>query len=123
MRQVEDPDEIVQSKGTRVFLLSDARLSRILEDTLWHWAGLVVGVIVMIVAVVLIRGWLRDDDDPAIEDQQMLRQIAELQRRGELSGEEYRSIKGRIIGRMDQTETIASYPPSHTEGSRQESGS
>lgn len=106
-----------------MFLLSDARLSRILEDTLWHWAGLVVGVIVMIVAVVLIRGWLRDDDDPAIEDQQMLRQIAELQRRGELSGEEYRSIKGRIIGRMDQTETIASYPSSNTEGSRQESGS
>lgn len=123
MRQVEDSDEIVQSKGTRLLLLSDARLSRILEDTLWHWTGLVVGVIVMIVAVVMIRGWLRDDDDPAHEDQQMLRQIAELQRRGELSGEEYRSIKGRIIGRMDQTETIASYPSSNTEGPRQESGS
>jgi len=106
-----------------VLILSDARLSRILEDTLWHWLGLAVGVIVMIVAVVLIRGWLRDDDDPAHADQQMLREIAELQRRGELSGEEYRSIKGRIVGRMEGQEVSASQRNASIEGTRQNNGS
>lgn len=84
-----------------VLILAKTMISRVLEASLWHLAGLVVLLILLVVIVVSIKGWLRDDDDLANADQEMLREIAELQRRGALSEEEYRSIKGRIAERLN----------------------
>jgi len=81
-------------------LLNTSRVLRELESTWWRWGLFVVVVIVSIGVILRIKGWFHEDDDPANGDQQMLSEIAELQRRGELSGEEYRSIKGRLVNRI-----------------------
>ena len=86
-------------------LLNSQRILQDLQSTWWRW-GLLVGVVVVSIIVVLrIRGWFHEDDDLANTDQQMLSEIAELQRRGELSGEEYRSIKGRLISRIKASQS------------------
>lgn len=57
-------------------------------------------VVVLIIAVLRITKWIRDGDDPAETERLMLTQIADLHRQGELSGEEFRSIKGQLVGRL-----------------------
>ena len=56
-----------------------------------------------------------DDIDPAETDRQMLTAVNELHSQGELSEEEYRSIKGRLVTRLSNKP-----PPSDSEGSAQE---
>lgn len=51
--------------------------------------------------------WMRDDDDPAVSEQQMLTQIGELHREGDLDENEYRSIKERLVDRLKETDTDA----------------
>jgi hypothetical protein len=69
---------------------------------------------IYLVAVVLLIGggiwfalWLRarfrDSEDPAGIDHAMLSQIGDLHREGGLSDEEYRSIKGRLVERIDES--------------------
>jgi hypothetical protein len=50
-----------------------------------------------------IRARFRDREDSAEDAQQMLLQLGELRREGGLSQEEYRSIKGRLTQRLDDS--------------------
>ena len=66
-----------------------------LSSTSFQWIGLVVALVVMAVLVYRIRAWYRDGDDPADTADEIARQMQEMHRRGDLSEEEYRSIKSR----------------------------
>ena len=60
---------------------------------------LVIGIGVWIVS--WIRSRLADDEGSATEDHRLLSQIADLKEQGDLTEEEYRSIKGRLAKRID----------------------
>lgn len=65
----------------------------------------VIGILLVIAfaawAIFRIRARYRDHADSAAAERQMLLQMGELRRGGDLSDEEYRSIKGRLIQRLD----------------------
>ena len=52
------------------------------------------------VAIYLIRSWLRENDGPAASAHDLLSEYREMNRRGELSDEEFRIIKGRMAGQI-----------------------
>src|SRR5262249_29294053 len=56
----------------------------------------VAGIGVLAIAIYYIRSWLRDNDGPAASLHELLADYRDLHRRGELSDEEFRSIKGRM---------------------------
>ena len=49
-----------------------------------------------------IRLRYRDNDGREEGDQQLLLQISDLRREGDLTDEEYRSIKGRLVQKLDE---------------------
>ena len=55
---------------------------------------------VLAVVIYLIRAWLRENDGPAASDHELLGEYREMNRRGELSDEEFRNIKGRMASRI-----------------------
>ncbi len=61
-----------------------------------------------------IRLRYRDNDGPEEGDQQLLLQISDLRREGDLTDEEYRSIKGRLIKRLDNTLSASPQEPSES---------
>ncbi len=105
-----------------VWFLAQPSLNLFLRETFWHWVGLLGVLVVLILIVLRVKAWLREDDDLANDDHAMLREISELQRRGALSPEEYRSIKGRLIERLQNqdAETDETVAPREPEGSPQE---
>lgn len=78
------------------------QLWRILDASALEIIGLTVLFAVAVWLIFRIRAWFLDGEDPAATDHFMLSQIAELKREGGLSDEEYRSIKGRLVNRIDK---------------------
>jgi len=77
--------------------------SRIFDSLLggspWEWIGFLVVLILIGLAIVVVsryRASLRDDADPAAADALLVRRVRELRDRGEVSEDEYRSLRGRI---------------------------
>ena len=70
--------------------------------------ALIALISVLIWAVVRIRSRYRDDDDPAAIDRSMLLGLGDLHRGGDLSDEEYRSIKGRLVKRIERSSSAGS---------------
>ncbi len=75
-------------------------ISKLLSATYWEWLVLIVVLILLVRLVIWIKASLREDDDPSSIDHQMLVEITELQRQGEITETEYRSIKGRLVDRL-----------------------
>ncbi|MBL4885216.1 MAG: hypothetical protein JKY95_11860 [Planctomycetaceae bacterium] len=86
----------------------DSILSKILTATLWQWLVLIIVVVILVRLVMRIKAGLREDDDTSSVDNKMLVEITELQRRGEITGSEFRSIKGRLIDRLTSDENVSS---------------
>lgn len=64
-----------------------------------EWLGFVLvvaAIAVAIAAVTRYRASLRGDADPAAADARLVRHVREMRDRGEVSEDEYRSLKGRI---------------------------
>jgi uncharacterized membrane protein len=80
----------------------DRRLGTIV-DSFVTLALLLVAVGVGIAIIYWVRSRFREDSDPAASDHAMLSHLGELHREGDLSEEEYRSIKGLLIGRLDES--------------------
>lgn len=78
------------------------RFWNVLHESTWTWIGLAFAIVVLVWLVVRIRAWIREDADPAEDAQQMLSEIREMYREGDVSQEEYRSIKRRLTERMDR---------------------
>jgi len=78
---------------------------RVLSESMWTWIGLIFAILVLAWVVQRIRAWFREDDDPAGNAREMLSEIREMYVEGDLSEEEFRSIKGRLTERLDRTAT------------------
>ncbi|MFN0052745.1 MAG: hypothetical protein ACKV0T_11175 [Planctomycetales bacterium] len=70
----------------------------------------------LLVAIHWIRGWLRDNDDPAMCDHELLSEYRELKEQGELTDEEYRIISCRIAPRTGPAPAAEkeTFPPGGT---------
>ncbi len=86
-------------------------ITKILSATYWQWLVLLVGLVVLVRLVMRIRASLREDDDPSIVDHQMLVEITELQRQGEITEGEYRSIKSRLVDRLNKNDRLSTEEP------------
>ena len=82
-------------------------LQRVFTDTIFGFIGLGILIAVSIALTLRIRQRFHGNDDPAEVDHQMLLQIKELRREGDLTDEEFRSIKGRLVERIDDSFTQA----------------
>ena len=67
------------------------------------WFGLFALLAVAAWLVLRIRARFRDREDPTEGGHQMLMQMGELHRQGGLSDQEYRSIKSKLSGPVDQS--------------------
>ena len=69
-------------------------------DSWLVFAIVLIGLIIFVWVIVRLITRVTDDTDPAETDRQMLSTISELHRKGDLSQEEFRSIKGRLVERL-----------------------
>lgn len=67
--------------------------------------GVLVVLIFFIWVVARLTASVTGDTDPADDDRQMLGSLSEMRRRGELTDEEYRSIKSRLVQRLSAAPT------------------
>lgn len=74
----------------------------VLFESAWTWIGLIVAILVLAWIVVRVRAWYRDDEDHAENARRLLSEIQEMYDEGELSQEEFRSIKGRLTKQKDR---------------------
>ena len=77
-------------------LAADQRLEEFLAASAWTWIGLAVAILALAWVAYRVREWYRDDADPAASADQLLSEIQEMYDEGDLSDEEYRSIKRRV---------------------------
>ena len=70
------------------------------EFNWWQFLFAAVCLVVLVWSIVRFISRVHEDVDPAETDQDMLNTISELRREGDLSEDEYRSIKSQLMGRM-----------------------
>lgn len=100
-------------RGTR-----DSILWRLMEGSPWQWGGMLIALAALVALVVWLQRWLRQD--PANEDHtnDLLTQFGDLHRQGELTDEEYRRVRSKLIGgKSDGTNhaNADSEPPGKTQ--------
>jgi len=83
-------------------------------DNWWFVGTVLVVLIILIWVVVRLATSATEGIDPAEIDRQMLTAVSELRSQGELTPDEYRSIKGRLVGRLSE-----GLPSPDSEGSAQ----
>lgn len=66
-------------------------------------AGLAVVLAISVWLIVRIRARYWGLEDPTAAETEMLLQLGELRREGQLTEEEYRSIKGRLVARIGES--------------------
>ena len=81
------------------------RFEDLVQSSLWWWVGLLFAIVVLVWVALRLRQWFREDSDPADDSRQMLSDIQEMYHEGDLSEQEYRSIKGRLIEGTDRAST------------------
>ena len=70
------------------------------------WVPLLIAaacVVVVVWAIVRLVSRVNEDVDPAEADREMLQALNDLRREGDLTEDEFRSIKGQITGRLQVT--------------------
>lgn len=77
---------------------SEERFWHLLTEGAGHYAATIVSVGVLVATAFWLRSWFRDDSDPTGEPLDLLLHFKELKRQGDLTDDEYRSIKGRLAG-------------------------
>jgi len=84
-------------------LASSTKFWKFFKASALPFAGLVLILLLAAWLIAWIRNRYRGHEDHAAASAQMLLQFRELHREGDLSEEEYRSIKNRLIQTMDGT--------------------
>ncbi len=87
------------------------------------FAIVLIALIIFIWLVARLVTRVTEDSDPAETDRQMLTAINELHRKGDLSLEEFRSIKGQLIGRLREDRASAADGLSNENGCADLAGS
>ncbi|TWT57535.1 hypothetical protein KOR42_08960 [Thalassoglobus neptunius] len=83
-------------KSEQVELTSQEKLESLLQSSRIGMIGLVVAILILAGLIHWLRSWYRDRDDPAGGPNEILNQMRELHLEGDLSEEEFRSIKGQM---------------------------
>ncbi len=83
---------------------TERMFGRLLQISGWDVLLLIVAVCVLFGLVVWIRSWFRDREDTEAVTHRMLTQFGDLHREGDLTEEEYRSIKQQLIRRLDDSQ-------------------
>ena len=73
------------------------------DSSLWLMLGALVGLLG--VGIVLMRHFRDHQTNPTTDDHDQLTNYREMHRRGELSDEEYRTIKSKMTARLKQAIT------------------
>ena len=73
-------------------------LRRLLTESALPVVATIVSVGFLVWVVHKLSAWYREDADPAESSHELLLQFRDLQRRGDLTPDEYRSIQGRLVG-------------------------
>lgn len=104
-----------------MLLLADAqRAMRLLHLSVATWIVLVVVLLVMAGVLYWLRLRFLEDAGPAAEGGEMLSLARNLHLEGDLTEEEYRSIKGRLLEHpRDATPTGSKGSPNDSEGDPQ----
>ncbi|MDA1233041.1 MAG: hypothetical protein O2856_19930 [Planctomycetota bacterium] len=66
----------------------------------WQFLFATLCLVALIWSIVRLISRVHEDVDPAESDQDMLNAISEMRREGDLTEDEYRSIKSQLMGRM-----------------------
>jgi hypothetical protein len=66
----------------------------------WQLLFAAAGVVVVIWSILRLAARVNEDVDPAEADREMLEALNDLRREGDLTEDEFRSIKGQITGRL-----------------------
>ncbi|MCY2967186.1 MAG: hypothetical protein NT069_26710 [Planctomycetota bacterium] len=74
-----------------------------LRRLIWPSLSLVAGLLVLAAAVYYLKVWLRDRADDSGGQLLLLTEYREMVRRGQLSEEEFRKIKGRMAAALGVT--------------------
>jgi uncharacterized membrane protein len=80
--------------------IENSLLWKLLNRSAWELFGLGLAILVLVWLILQLRAWMTADDDPAEGDHELLSSIRELKREGDLTDDEYRSIKSRLIDRL-----------------------
>ena len=83
-------------------------------------AALTNGVTVLLAALLVwsafkLRAWYREDTGPADDRHELLVLFKDIQRQGDLTDEEYRSIRGRLTGGVADESGTSTDAPSGTD--------
>ena len=73
-------------------------------QTLWSWLPLLIAAVVLVLliwAILRILSKMNEDVDPAEADREMLQALRDLRREGDLSEDEFRSIRGKLATRLN----------------------
>lgn len=73
------------------------RVSAIIRDSAVSCCLTVACLIVLIWAALKFRSWYQGGSDPAADRAELLLDFKDLQRRGELTDQEFRSIQGQLV--------------------------
>tara|TARA_R110002072_G_scaffold303099_1_gene493483 strand:+ start:207167 stop:207478 length:312 start_codon:yes stop_codon:yes gene_type:complete len=73
------------------------RVSEIIRESAVSYCLTVLCLIVLIWAALKFRSWYQGDSDPAADRAELLLQFKDLERRGELTDQEFRFIQGQLI--------------------------
>lgn len=84
------------------------KLTQQFIDSAWTFLSFGVVMIIGVWAVVRIRARFKEDEGFATSDHRLLSEIGNLQREGDLSDDEYRSIKSRLVTRLEDDLSVTS---------------
>lgn len=87
----------------------------------WNWALLILIITAGVAAILKIRTWMTESEDPAASAQQMLLQMKDLNQEGVLTDAEFRKINSRFNRRSDDAPILIS-PPLPSEGNSSREG-
>ncbi len=77
--------------------------------------GVLFALVVLGWLILKLREWFNEDDGPAADPEMMLTQFREMQGEGDLSDEEYRLIKRKLVGGRASNKTSQPPPPQASE--------
>lgn len=80
-------------------------------NTSLGYAALIVAVVVLFGVILWVKSLFQDGNETAEFDHDMLTQIGDLRRQGDLTEEEYRSIKNQLLPKGDVPPVQPPAPP------------
>lgn len=96
---------LVQGKKVDIWEMLD------LQDIGWiELLGAAALMVVLIWAILRFVSRVNEDVDPAEADREMLQALMDLRREGQVSEDEFRSIKGHLVGRLNTQWSSPSRP-------------